>query len=91
MSFYEHLVEFGGRSVDLFSRLRCMTSAGWGVNQASARRIYRSVYLLQMAYVAYIWCSATLTKKVVQKLGSFQRRPLLAMTGAYRTVSTDAL
>lgn len=47
--------------------------------------------IIQSSVAARIWERGFLAAKAIEKLGSIQRRPLLAMTETYRTVSTDAL
>lgn len=75
----------------MYSRLRGMVSANWGLNQASARMIYKGVFLPRVTYASRIRVVGALTGKAKTKLGSTQRRALLSMTEAYRTTSTDAL
>jgi len=57
----------------------------------AARTIYRDVFLPRISYAAEIWSSGTKLVKSQKKLLSAQRAPLLAMTGAYNTLSTNCL
>lgn len=60
------------------------------MNQLTARIIYKCVFLPRITYKAEIWEKGLNTKKTINKLGSIQRRALLACSGAYRTTSTSA-
>jgi hypothetical protein len=90
-TFWPHVDNLAENSMDLFSRLRGLTSANWGLNQSTSRIIYKAVFIPRITYGARIWESGAKTKKAISKLGSVQRRGLLAVTGAYRTTSTHAL
>jgi len=90
-SFENHLKEICESSADMFSRLRATKGIDWGTNLAAALRLYRTVYLPRVSYAAEIWIDVVRNRQAVKKLGSAQRRALLAITGAYRTCSTDAL
>lgn len=90
-TYWQHIIGLTGKSSDLYSRLRGMMSAEWGLSQATARAIYRCVFLPRITYAAETWAKGLETKKAKTKLGSMQRRALLAVTGGYRTTSTSAL
>jgi len=79
------------KSDEMYSRLRALYSANWGMGQAAARTIYMGVFLPRVAYAAEIWAEGSKLLKSREKLLSAQRKPLLAMTGAYRTSSTNCL
>jgi len=79
------------KSKSLYSRLRTLTSANWGIIQMTSRTLYKGVFLLRITYAAEIWSGGAKMKKSIKKLGSMQRPPLLAMTAAYRTASTNCL
>lgn len=91
LNFWAHVASLADKSADLYTRLRSMMSARWGLSQATARIIYRCVFLPRITYAAPIWEKGLRTKKAITKLGSAQRRALLAVTGAYKTTSTSAL
>lgn len=90
-TFWPHIKNMAENSINLFSRLRSLTSDNWGLNQATARVIYKAVFIPRITYGARIWENGSKTVKAISKLGSVQRRALLATTGAYRTTSTHAL
>jgi len=90
-NFWAHLEMVAGKSEGMYDRLRSATSANWGVRQRTSEVIYKAVFLPRVCYAAEIWDSAVRTKKAIALLGSKQRKPLLAITGAYRTTATDAL
>jgi hypothetical protein len=58
----------------------------------TCRTLYNGVFLPRLAYAASIWAANTLTRvKPSESVISAKRNPLLAITRAYRTVSSDAL
>lgn len=77
--------------MDLFRRLRYITSANWGMGRNAARTIYAAVFLPRVSYASEIWAKACGMKKSTALLDSIQRAPLLAMTSCYRTASTNCL
>lgn len=90
-SYWEHIASMKGKSKDLYRRLRCMTSANWGMGRLAAMTVYKSVFLPRITYAAEIWEDACLLKKSIKALGSMQRDPMIAITSAYRTSSTNCL
>lgn len=63
-------------------------SAYWGMNQRTARIIYKAVFLPRITYTACVWETGVLTgKEAVARLASTQRKALLAATSAYKTTS----
>lgn len=90
-NFWEHILTVSQKSETLYSRVRGMMLANWGLGHTAAAPIYKAVFLPRCTYAASVWEVALKTKKAIAKLASVQRRPLLAITGAYRTVSTMAL
>jgi len=89
--FWYHINDLATKSEEMYSRVRGVVSADWGTNQWAATVIYRSVFLPRLSYLVCVWGEAINTAKARKKLGSAQRKPLLAICNAYRTVSTDAL
>jgi Reverse transcriptase (RNA-dependent DNA polymerase)/Endonuclease-reverse transcriptase len=90
-NYWAHVQTVAGKSEELYSRLRTATSANWGIRQATSRVIYGAVFLPRITYASEIWRNGLKTGRAIRLLGSKQRRALLSITGAYRTVSTDAL
>lgn len=90
-SYWEHIRQLKDKSAGMFSRLRRMTSANWGMNRITARIIYKAVFLPRVTYAAEVWAQGCKLKKSIGTLGSIQRAPLLAITSAYRTASTNCL
>ncbi|KAF0702538.1 Reverse transcriptase domain-containing protein, partial [Aphis craccivora] len=63
---------------------------GWG--NAVAMTIYKCVFIPRMAYAASTWAQACMGHyRHRNRANTAQRRPLLAITGAYKTTSTAAL
>jgi len=89
--FSHHIESLVGSSETLFSRLRGTYGAGWGTKRENLMVLYCGVFLPKVAYGARFWVHRTTSKKLTKKLGSIQRRPLLGITSAYNTTSTDAL
>ncbi|CAI6362906.1 unnamed protein product [Macrosiphum euphorbiae] len=90
-SYADHILELVGKSKDLYKRLRGMSSANWGMSRRTARIIYEGVFLPRITYAAEIWWEGVKLEKCKKKLGSMQRDPLLAITSAYKTASTNCL
>jgi len=93
-NFYldQHAINLTESSTDMFSRLRSIRKSKWGTSPELALMIYKAVYLPRITYGATIWFSRiNEVEKVKKKIISAQRRALLAITGAYKTVSTYAL
>ncbi|CAI6376697.1 unnamed protein product [Macrosiphum euphorbiae] len=90
-SYWDHVLSVCKKSDDMYSRLRALYSANWGMGQSAANTIYKGVFLPRIAYAAEIWAEGSKLRKSRAKLLSAQRKPLLAITGAYRTASTNCL
>jgi len=90
-SFWEHIVSLKEKNKTLYKRLRAMTSANWGMGRLAAMTIYKAVFLPRITYAAEIWEDACHMKKAIKALGSMQRDPMIAITSAYRTSSTNCL
>ncbi|KAE9525587.1 hypothetical protein AGLY_014114 [Aphis glycines] len=90
-SYQEHIKQLKDKSIGMFNRLRRMTSANWGMGRIAARIIYKAVFLPRITYAAEIWTHGCQLKKSIKILGRIQRAPLLAITSAYKTASTNCL
>lgn len=90
-AYTHHVESLEGSTETLFSRLRGTLGAGWGIKRENLLILYRGVFLPKVAYGATVWAHSTASKQIIKKLGSIQRKPLLGITGAYNTTSTDAL
>ncbi|CAI6371893.1 unnamed protein product [Macrosiphum euphorbiae] len=75
----------------MYRRLRNLYSANWGMRNATARTIYKGVFLPRVTYASEVWGHGAKLEKSKKKLSSGQRAALLAITGAYRTSSTNCL
>lgn len=73
------------------SRCRGMSSAYWGMSRLTARILYERVFLPRITYAAEIWWEGVKYEKCKNKLGSMQRDPLISITSAYKTSSTNCL
>jgi len=90
-SYWDHVLSLKEKNKDMFTRLRRMTSANWGMGRNAARTIYTAVFMPRITYAAEIWERTCSLKKCIKLLGSIQRDPLRAMTSCYRTASTNCL
>ena len=90
-NYWNHIKTIAGKSEDMYSRMRAATTCNWGIKQSTSKVIYRAVFLPRLGYAASIWENALETKKAINLLGSKQRDALRSITGAYNTISTDAL
>ena len=83
------------------SQIRRVTAPAWGLTPQHARRMFISVALPRILYVADIWgipkpINETATNKrstcmAVSKLASTQRASVLAVTGGLQTTPNDVL
>ncbi|CAI6370238.1 unnamed protein product [Macrosiphum euphorbiae] len=89
--YWNHVESLAEKSKSLYSRLRTLASANGGISQLTSRTLYKGVFLPRVTYASEIWAPGVKLKKSIKKLGSMQRPPLLAMTAAYRTASTNCL
>jgi hypothetical protein len=90
-SYWDHVQSLAEKSKSLYSRLRTLTSANWGISHLISRVLYRAVFLPKITYAAEVWSAGAKWKKAEKKLCSIQRPPLLAITVAYKTASTNCL
>jgi len=90
-SYWDHVSSMKNKNKEMFTRLRRMTSANWGMGRNAAKTIYAAVFLPRITYAAEIWWKACSLKKSIKLLVSIQRDPLLAITICYRTASTNCL
>jgi len=90
-SYWDHIEAISKKSKDMYRHLRALRSANWGLNRTTARIIYRGVFLPRITYAAEAWKDGTKLVKSQKVLNSAQRAPLLAITSAYKTASTNCL
>jgi len=86
-SYWDHILAISGKSSYLYSRL----TQPIGMGQATARAIYKGVFLPRITYAAEMRGKSALLEKSRRKLISAQKAPLLAITGAYRSSSSNCL
>lgn len=90
-NYLEHIIILADKSFGMYSWRKDMTSARWGISLWISRIICKAVFLSRVTYMVRIWERGHLTAKTIKKLGSVQRRPLLATTGANYMIFTNAL
>jgi len=90
-SYWDYVVSICQKSKPMYNRLRTLYSANRGMSRSAARTIYRGVFLPRITYAAEIWAEGTKLLKSRKKLLSAQRAPMLAITSAYETSSTNCL
>jgi hypothetical protein len=90
--FNTHIHTTVDRTAELFSKIRSITQAEWGLTSETNTKIYNAVYVTRIGYAPSVWVDSALRFKQCRKwLLQSQRRPLLCITKAYRTASTEAL
>lgn len=90
-NYWNHLKKVSNKSESMYSRMSAATSVNWEIRKTTSRVIFKVVFLPRIKYAVSIWEKALLTNKAIKLLGSKQRHPLISLTGAYKTTSTDAL
>ncbi len=83
------------------AQIRRLARPSWGITPRYAKRLYISVVLPQILYVADIWCLSkqgvwTRTSRIgpakaLNQIITIQRAGMLAITGGHRTLATDSL
>jgi len=53
-SYWDHVQALAEKSKSLYSRLRTLTSANWGISQLTSRVLYRAVFLPRITYTAEV-------------------------------------
>jgi len=91
LSFQNHAIKLLESSADVFSRLKSVRKSKWGVSAALSLLIYKAVYIPRISYGSNIWYPSAINSHIQTKMETAQRRVLIAITGAYNTVSTRAL
>jgi len=82
-NYWDHVAAIGKKSDKMYRRLRALYSANWGMGYTAAHTMYKGVFLPRVTYAAEIWKEGTKLLKSRAKLLSAERKPLLAITGAY--------
>lgn len=90
-SFLAHVKSVSSRAQALFLKLRRLSTAEWGLRTPALRLLYKCVYVAQVSYAASVWEHRLDNALIHLALKRGQRTPLLALSGAYRTVANDAL
>lgn len=90
-SFLAHVKSVSSKAQALFMKLRRISTTEWGLRSPALRLLYRGVYVAQVSYAASVWEHRLQNALIISVLKRSQRIPLLALSGAYRTVASDAL
>jgi len=91
-TFSIHLAEKASDSVGLYSRLLSVAKSSWGLGHSVTKMVYNSVLIPRMSYAASTWAIECMRHyRHRNRAQMAQRRPLLAITRAYKTASTAAL
>ena len=91
-SFMPHARYIGERAKVAFHAIARLAGAGWGLNGSTLKLMYTAIYLGILAYAPSVWAPWCVGVQQVRRVVlRSQRAPLMAMTKAYRTCSTDAL
>lgn len=90
--FLEYRVEKAEVVKSVYSRLIQVAKSEWGLNERTCKLVYKAVFVPMMAYGASVWAEKSLCKvHPKRRILAAQRIPLISITKAYRTTSTDAL
>lgn len=85
-------MEKASEACEVFSRMRSVARGNWGLYENTTTTLYKAVFLARMAYASSVWAIGSLKKRVPRNsVLSAQRIPLIGITKAFRTTSTDAL
>lgn len=90
-SFRNHVRRVAGKAAPMFQRIRRIVASTWGLSGRTTRRLYLGVFVPRMVYGAAVWGETVNDRMMKRLLLGAQRKALLAVTGAYRTTSTEAL
>lgn len=86
-----HVESLRSKSLDIFTRMRGIFGADWGMKRENARILYNCVFLPRVLYEVQFWHNTTARAKKNATLNVLQRRSLLGITSAYRTAATESL
>lgn len=90
--FSSHLVEKARNSYALFNRLIGVAKSSWGLKGSITMTLYKSVFIPRICYAASVWAEECMRHYHHRTRANMaQRRPLLTITKAYKTTSTEAL
>lgn len=91
LSYKEHVNSLRTKSLDIFTRMRGIFGTDWGMKRENAIILYNCVLIPRVLYGVHFWHKATYSHKEKVTLDVVQRRALLGITSAYKTVSTMSL
>lgn len=91
LSFRPHVSSLKQKDISLFTRLRSALGRGWGMDRRNADILYRCVFLPKVMYGYQLWASASTHWSTIKALNVVQRLPLMGISSAYRTASTNSL
>lgn len=91
LHFSTHVAELAGRVTSTFFALSSLARENHGYSCAALRKLYKGVAQPLLTYGCEFWGTAiTLRRQYARKLLSVQRRLLLLVNKAYKTISHDA-
>jgi ribonuclease HI len=85
----EHIQSIREKSRRLTIKLSQIYNRSWGISNLSAKRIYLGVIEPVILYGSSAWYDGTV--RMEKNLANAQRTPLLKISNAFKTVSTEAL
>jgi len=90
--FSTHLAVKAEGTKALFSRLHGVAKTKWGLKTGTPLRLYKTVFTPKMGYAASAWADYCMSLAIHRaRANSAQILPLLAITGAYKMTTTQAL
>lgn len=90
MKVKEHIENISQKTSQIFNNLAKVAKRDWGIGYRALNIIYKGLYIPIATYAAAGWIDRT-DKKSKDKLDKSQRTALIRVTGAYRTVSGEAM
>ena len=91
LSFIPHARYITQRALSAFACIYRLCAGNWGLDYRARRVAYSSIYVSIVAYAARVWAHRVTSLTVSRILLRGQRGPVLLMTSAMRTASTDCL
>nr|XP_042908353.1 uncharacterized protein LOC122271389 [Parasteatoda tepidariorum] len=89
LTWIPHLNDIRDRITGFNQGIRRVARATWGLRPQLLKRIYLQASERIILYAASVWYRNT--RRINEKLNSIQRIPLLTITKAYATTSTEAI
>ncbi|XP_023244862.1 uncharacterized protein LOC111642715 [Centruroides sculpturatus] len=91
LSWLPHLVNLVEKTSNLFAWFTKVARRDWGLSGPALKTIYQGAIVPMVTYGASAWGEKSTHTHIKRKVHTIQRKILLRVTRAYRTISNDAL